>query len=244
MRTYSKAVLAALGALLVCARAASAKTEMVAVSADVVEISGSISKNTGFQWTDTFNFAEATIPGILQIGEFERKTNITTILKLYEVEGKAQLLSNPKVIVKSGIQASFTVGGEMPVPYSNQSGVGADFKKFGVILNILPVIVAEKKGMIDVQLQLEVSNPDYSKTIVVGGTTIPTLVQRQLSTEVELHSGETLVIGGLKSSARNVSKQRVPILGHLPLIGALFTITDTVEEQRSLFLFVTVEQVE
>jgi pilus assembly protein CpaC len=94
-----------------------------------------------------------------------------------------------------------------------------------------------------VQLQLEVSNTDYSKPVVVGGTTIPSIVQRQLQTEVELHSGETLVIGGLKSSSRSVSKQRVPVLGRLPLIGALFTITDVVEEQRSLFLFVTVEQV-
>lgn len=219
--------------------AAAQKADMVAVSADVVEISGSIQKTKGFTWTQLFEFTEASIPGILTLGDFERKTQLTTSLKLLETEGKAQMLSNPKVITKSGTQANFTVGGEVPVPYSNAQGVGAEFKKFGVILNVLPVILTEKKDTVDVQLQLEVSNPDYSKPVSVGGTTIPSMITRQIQTEVELKSGETLVIGGLKRSNRNVSKNRVPVLGAIPLIGALFSSTDIVEEQSSLFLFVT-----
>ncbi|MDP2865036.1 MAG: hypothetical protein Q8O90_02210, partial [Elusimicrobiota bacterium] len=132
-----------------------------------------------------------------------------------------------------------TVGGVIPVPFSNNQGVGADLTKFGVILVVLPVVLADKKDTVDVQIQLEVSNPDYSKPVVTSGTTIPSMVTRQIQTEVELKSGETLVIGGLKQSKRNVSKNRVPILGSLPLIGALFSSTDVVEEQSSLFLFVT-----
>jgi len=212
---------------------------MVAVSADIVEISGSIQKTRGFSWNQFFDFSEKTIPGIITVGDFERKTALAASLKLLETEGKAQMLSNPKIITKSGTQANFTVGGEIPVPYSNNQGVGAEFKKFGVILVVLPVVLAEKKDTVDVQIQLEVSNPDYSKPVVTSGTTIPSMVTRQIQTEVELKSGETLVIGGLKQSKRNVSKNRVPILGSLPLIGALFSSTDIVEEQSSLFLFVT-----
>jgi pilus assembly protein CpaC len=173
------------------------------------------------------------------VGDFERKTALAASLKLLETEGKAQMLSNPKIITKSGTSASFTVGGEIPVPYSNNQGVGAEFKKYGVILNVLPVVLTEKKDTVDVQIQLEVSNPNYSQTVVASGTTIPSMVTRQITTEVELKSGETLVIGGLKSSSRDVSKNRVPILGSLPLIGALFSSTDIVEKQSSLFLFVT-----
>ncbi len=175
------------------------------------------------------------------VGDFQRNTGLATKLALLETEGKAQLLSNPKVIAKSGTQANFVVGGEVPVPYSNAQGVGADFKKFGVILNVLPVITDKKKGIIDVQLQLEVSNPDYSRPVTVGGTTIPSMVTRQIQTEVEMKSGETLVIGGLKKSTRNVSRRRVPILGHIPLLGLLFRIKDVVEEQSSLFLFITID---
>ena len=228
-----------LTALFLAPSAWAQKTEMVAVSADIVEISGSIQKTKGFSWTQFFEFTETTIPGILTLGDFERKTQLSTSLKLLETEGKAQMLSNPKVITKSGTQANFTVGGEVPVPYSNAQGVGAEFKKFGVILSVLPVIVEEVKDTVDVQLALEVSNPDYSKPVSVGGTTIPSMITRQIQTEVRLKSGETLVIGGLKRSNRNVSKNRVPILGSIPLLGLLFTHTDIVEEQSSLFLFVT-----
>lgn len=232
---------AALFALALPARAQ--RSELVAVSADVVEISGSLQVTKGFSWNQVFNFEEASIPGIFSIGDFERKTSLTTSLKLLENEGKSQLLSNPKVIAKSGTQANFVVGGEIPVPYTNNQGVGADYKKFGVILNILPMILPDKKDHIDIQIQLEVSNPDYSKQVTVQGTTMPSMVTRQIQTEVELKSGETLVIGGLKQSNRNVAKSRVPFLGRIPLIGLLFSQSDVVEEQRSLFLFVTVELV-
>ncbi|HOI41441.1 MAG TPA: hypothetical protein PK523_00715, partial [Elusimicrobiales bacterium] len=78
------------------------KAEMVAVSADIVEISGSIQKTRGFSWSQLFEFGEKSVPGIIRLGEFERKTQLSTSLKLLETEGKAQLLSNPKVIAKSG----------------------------------------------------------------------------------------------------------------------------------------------
>ena len=234
-----KKILLTLTALALPALAAAQTAKMVAVSADIVEISGSIQKTRGFSWNQFFDFSEKSVPGIITLGDFERKTQLAASLKLLETEGKAQLLSNPKVITKSGTQANFTVGGEIPVPYSNNQGVGAEFKKFGVILNVLPVVLEEKKDTVDVQIQLEVSNPDYSKPVVASGTTIPSMITRQIQTEVELKSGETLVIGGLKRSSRNISKNRVPILGSLPLIGALFSSTDIVEEQSSLFLFVT-----
>ncbi|MFA6030652.1 MAG: type II and III secretion system protein [Elusimicrobiota bacterium] len=222
-----------------------AQDVMIAVSADVVEISGSISKDVGFSWgpfQTGINFAEkAPIPGIIKIGDFERLTQLQTSLKLLETEGKAQLLSNPKVITKSATQANFVVGGDQPYPVTNNQGVGVEFKKFGVILNILPVANPNKKDYIDAQMQLEVSNPDFSKPVTVGNTAVPSIVTRQIQTEVEIKSGETIVIGGLKSSNKNVTQTRIPVIGRLPIIGRLFTTTSIIEEQKSLFLFVTFE---
>jgi pilus assembly protein CpaC len=216
---------------------------LVAVSADIVELSGSKEFDTGFSWgpfQSGINFAEKEIPGIYRIGDFARQTALQTSLKMLETEGKAQLLSNPKVIVQAQSQANFVVGGEQPYPVTGATGsVGVELKKYGVILNIMPVSNPNKTDTIRAELQLEVSNPDYSKPVVASGTTIPSMITRQIQTEVEIKSGETLVIGGLKRSSRNVSKNRVPILGSLPLIGVLFSSTDIVEEQSSLFLFVT-----
>jgi pilus assembly protein CpaC len=218
---------------------------MIAVSADIVEISGSVSRDAGFSWTP---FAtgigyneKLPIPGIIQVAEFERITQLQTSLKLLETEGKAQILSNPKVITKSGTQANFVVGGDQPYPVTTNQGVGVEFKKFGVILNILPAVNATKKDTIDAQLQLEVSNPDFSKPVNVGGTSVPSITTRQVQTEVEIKSGETLVIGGLKSSNKNVTKTRIPFIGRIPILGLLFTTTSVIEEQKSLFLFVTFE---
>lgn len=221
--------------------------DMIAVSADIVEISGSNQLDTGFAWPQFnagINYSEKMpipVPGIIRINDFQRTSQLSTILKLMETEGHAQLLSNPKVITKTGTQANFVVGGDQPYPVTNAQGVGVEFKKFGVILNILPAINPNKKDSIDAQLQLEVSNPDFSKPVTVGNTSVPSIVTRQVQTEVEIKSGETLVIGGLKSSSKNVSKTRIPWIGRLPVIGGLFTTSSVIDQQTSLFLFVTFE---
>jgi len=239
-----------LGAVLIaCARTARAQgaDALVAVSADVVEISGSVDRTTGFNWQvfgSGINFIEKgpfPTSNIIHVGDFQRQTQLATTLQLLETEGKAQILSNPKVITKSGTQANFVVGGDQPYPVTTNQGVGVEFKKFGVILNILPTVNPNKKDSIDAQLQLEVSSPDFSKPVQVGGTTVPSITTRQVQTEVEIKSGETLVIGGLKSSSKNVTKTRIPYLGRIPILGWLFTSTHVTDQQDSLFLFVTFE---
>lgn len=218
-----------------------ADSEMVAVSADIVEINGSVDTAVGFRWNDLLEFGEGSIPGIIRAGEFQRKTALTTTLRLLQTEGKAQLLSNPKIIAKSGTQARFLVGGEQPFPVVNAQGTGVEFKKFGVQLNVAPTILEDKKDTIHVQIQLAVSNPDFSKGVVVGNTSVPSLISREAETEVEIKNGETIVIGGLKSSSKNATKARVPVLGRIPLIGYFFTSSNVIEQQSSLFLFVTLE---
>lgn len=239
----------ALALLVALAVKASAQPEdsLIAVSADIVEISGSYEKDLGFSWTPFqagVNFAEKAIPvgQIIKVGDFARQTQLATSLKMLETEGKAQLLSNPKVIVQAQSQANFVVGGEQPYPTANGNGtVTTDFKKFGVIMNIVPVINPNKKDTIRAELQLEVSNVDFSKTVQVGNTAVPSVVTRQIQTAVEVKSGETLVIGGLKSSTKNSSKTKIPYIGSIPLIGLLFTQTTVTETQQSLFLFITME---
>ena len=218
-------------------------TDLIAVSADVVEISGSLNMAKGFSWNQVFDFAERSIEGIFTIGEFERLTGLQTTLALLENEGKVQILSNPKVLAKSGTQAQLTVGGEIPYPSTNSQGVSAEFKQYGIVLNVVPTILPEKGGVIDVQIEVKVSGPDFSQPITIGSTSVPSLTNRSILNRVEMRSGETLVIGGLKSSTRNVNTRRVPVLGRIPLLGTLFRFKEVKEEQRSLFLFITVERV-
>jgi pilus assembly protein CpaC len=240
-------VLAVTAAVLCLARGAAdaaKKTDLVAVSADIVEISGSLTTSKGFAWNQLLEFSEKEIPGIFSIGEFERKSLLNTRIRMLETEGKAQILSNPKVIARTNTSANFSAGGSVPYPVVSDRNVGVEFKDYGVRLDVLPTIIPERDKIIIVQLELELSNADYSKPVVVNGSEVPSITKRFLRSEVELNSGETLVIGGLKSSSRSVAEDRVPILGRIPLLGMLFRTKGTVEEQRSLFLFVTVEIVE
>lgn len=237
-------LLVLLSGALLPSTAQAKKTRLVAVSADVVEISGTMQSVKGFAWNQLFDFEEASIPGILSLGEFQRKTAVTTRLRLMETEGRAQVLSNPKIVTSSGNSAKISVGGKVPIPVVNNQGVGSQMEDYGILLNVLPTIIPERNNIIDLQVQLAVSTVDYSRTVVIGTATAPSFTNRDVETHVELNSGETFVIGGLKSSARNVSEDRVPFLGRLPLLGLLFKNKDVTEEQRSLFLFITVEIVE
>ncbi len=236
--------LAALAVSGVYADADAKKTDLVAVSADIVEISGSLTSAKGFAWNQQLDFTEKAIPGIFSIGEFERKSILNTRLQLLETEGKAQILSNPKVIARTNTSANFSAGGSIPFPMVQNNSAGVEFKDYGVRLDVLPTIIPERGKIIVVQLELELSNPDYSHPVVLNGTSVPSITKRFLRSEVELNSGETLVIGGLKSSSRSVAEDRVPFLGKIPLIGLLFKSKNITEEQRSLFLFITVEIVE
>ena len=237
-------LLVLLSGALLPSTAQAKKTRLVAVSADVVEISGTMQNVKGFAWNQLFDFEEASIPGVLSLGEFQRKTAVMTRLRLMETEGRAQVLSNPKIVTSSGNSAKISVGGKVPIPVVNNQGVGSQMEDYGILLNVLPTIIPERNNIIDLQVQLAVSTVDYSRTVVIGTATAPSFTNRDVETHVELNSGETLVIGGLKSSARNVSEDRVPFLGRLPLLGLLFKSKDVTEEQRSLFLFITVEIVE
>lgn len=219
-------------------------TDLVSVSADIVEISGTLQTTIGFAWSNLLDFEEVNIPGLVEIGTFERKTALQSRLQLMESEGRAQVLSNPKVIVKTGESANISVGGTIPMPVVNNEGVGTSLMEYGVRLSVLPTILENRNKLIDLSVDMEVSQPDYSRPVVVGTSTVPSFSRRLITTRVELNSGETLVIGGLKSSSRNVAEGRVPFLGKLPVIGALFRSKDIVEEQRSMFLFLTVEIVE
>ena len=142
--TYGVSLAVVLASLLAPSCVQAKKTRLVAVSADVVEISGTQQSVKGFSWNQLFDFEEATIPGILSLGSFERKTAVTTRLRLMETEGRAQVLSNPKIVTSSGSPAKITVGGKVPIPIVNNQGVGSQLEEYGILLNVLPTIMPER----------------------------------------------------------------------------------------------------
>lgn len=238
---------------------------LVAISADIVEITGSFSRDAGFAWPGINGgiasvngpygggllFLEKTIPAtsgltpelLYKIGDFSRQTQLATTLRLLESEGKAQVLSNPKVIIVAGSgQATFNIGTKVPIPVvSAQGAVGSDMQQAFTTLQVAPIINPNKKETIRAEVALEVSNFDFGNTVQIGQSNVPSVSSRQMQTTVEVKSGETLVMGGFKFSQKTINKTRVPFLGKIPVLGLLFTTTSVQEQQRTLFLFITME---
>ena len=201
------------------------------------------------------------LPGILQrgsiIGSFgiisrtfrAFGTNFNVTLDALERKGAITTLAEPTLIALSGETASFLAGGEFPVPVVQSGGSGGgsgggnnqaltvEWKPFGVSLAFTPTVLAD--GVINLVVQPEVSSIDPTASIVINNLTIPGLQTRRAKTVVEMRDGESFALAGLIRKDFQDTIRQVPLLGSLPIIGALFRSTGFQHEQTELVIIVT-----
>ncbi|SRR6266540_2284865 len=162
----------------------------------------------------------------------------SAILTALESSGLAKMLAEPTLVALSGQEAKFLVGGEFPIPMA--SGLGAvtvQWKKFGIILNFTPTVIAD--GALHLKLMAEVSDVDAARSVTVGGISIPGLTSRQSETTVRLADGQSFAIAGLLSDRVRSSIQRIPFLGDLPILGMLFRSVSYQRDESELLVVVT-----
>jgi pilus assembly protein CpaC len=162
----------------------------------------------------------------------------SSMLSLLESSGMAKLLAEPTLVAMSGQEARFLAGGEFPIPTS--SGLGATsitWKKFGIILSFTPTVVSE--GLLNLKLSTEVSDIDASRSVTVGGFSVPGVTSRQSETTVRLGDGQSFAIAGLMSSRMRSQIDKIPILGDLPILGALFRSIEYSRDESELLVVVT-----
>ncbi|MCG3136429.1 MAG: hypothetical protein HJJLKODD_00262 [Phycisphaerae bacterium] len=162
--------------------------------------------------------------------------------------GLAKILAEPTLVTLSGRTAAFLAGGEFPVPIPQQSSGGGvsqtitiEFKEFGVRLAFTPVVLANQ--MIRLNVAPEVSELDFAQGVQFAGFVVPGLNSRRAETTVEIGSGQTLAIAGLLSENVRSSVSRVPGLGEVPVLGALFRSTEYQRNITELVILVTPELV-
>lgn len=158
---------------------------------------------------------------------------LTAQLKLMAQQGKATILAEPRLSARSGSQASFLAGGEVPYQVSTLAGTTVQFKPYGIRLDIEPRIDAQ--GIIRARIDSEVSAIDQAYSPSNG----PALLTRRTRTEFNLSSGETLVLAGLLSRKTSDNIDKVPFLGDLPVLGALFRSRRFQNDETELVIFVT-----
>lgn len=154
----------------------------------------------------------------------------------------AKILAEPTLTCISGQEADFLAGGEFPVPVPQQNNtVTIEFKKFGVQLGFRPEVL--KSGNIRMNVAPEVSEMDFQIAVVIQGFTVPGLKTRRAKTQLEVKDGESFVIAGLFRDDINHQVAKLPLLGDIPILGALFRSTEFQNNQTELLIEVTPEVV-
>ena len=165
------------------------------------------------------------------------------VLSVLEENNLARILAKPELIVQSGETADFLVGGETPIPLSQEDGrVSVEFKEFGVRLRFSPVIT--KDGEIKMTVAPEVSNIDETAGINTNGIVIPGFRSRKVQTTVTLAPNQSFMVGGLIQDNLSSSVSKIPLLGDIPILGALFRSTSYEKGQTELAIVVTPTLVE
>lgn len=176
-----------------------------------------------------------------------RNRGIGAVLSALSSNGLSQLLAQPTLLVRSGEKASFLAGGEFPVPVPQVNGGGSntlsiDYKEFGVRLSVTPWVL--NPDHIVLKIAPEVSELDYNNGVQLQGYLVPGIRRRSAETTVELGSGQSFVIAGLNYTNSSVTKDKVPLLGDVPVLGAFFKRQQNQKERQELIIVATPRLVE
>jgi pilus assembly protein CpaC len=162
--------------------------------------------------------------------------NFLGFVELLQRENMAKILARPSLMARSGEEAHFRVGGEVPIVYATQNISQVTFKEFGALLAVTPALTDD--GQIDLRIATEVSEPNFARTVSIGGNVLPTFISRRAETRVRLREGESLVIGGLYREDESEAEDKVPYLGDIPYLGAFFRRTRFERTRNELLILV------
>ncbi len=181
------------------------------------------------------------------IGTLVGKTReLLLFLNAAETHNQARVISAPSLLASDNIAANINVGTEVPILTSQALVGGAQVsgsslftntiqnRDTGVLLTVTPRI--NSSGLVNLQIQQEVSAPLPPTT---AGIQSPSIQKRSISTQVVVQDGETLALGGIIQESKSISKNRVPLLGDIPYVGALFGNTSTSSQRTELIVLLT-----
>jgi pilus assembly protein CpaC len=153
-------------------------------------------------------------------------------------------LAEPNLTALNGQTASFLAGGEFPIPIGVQPPSGSlgsqitiEFKTFGVSVDFTPTIL--DANHVNLKIRPEVSALSANGAVQISGFTIPALTVRRAETTVELGSGQSFALAGLLQNTTEQDVSKVPWLGDVPVLGALFRSDQFQHNETELVIIVT-----
>lgn len=181
---------------------------------------------------------DVTFSDFLNLFVMNTKYNVGALIKALQTTGHFQSLAEPNLIAYNGQEASFLAGGEVPIPVVQgiAGSISVQYKEFGIRLNFRPTIAGD---VIRLKVSPEVSTLDFTNGLSLGGYRIPALTTRRATTDVELRDGQSFAIAGLMNNLAQDTRQAVPWLSKVPILGAFFKSKAAVQEQTELMVIVT-----
>ena len=159
-------------------------------------------------------------------------------LTALEAEGRGEIVSTPRVITANQKEASIKQGVEIPYQQSASSGATTiQFKEAVLELTVTPQITPDNNIIMD----LTVSKDNVGEIISTGGLggTVPSIDTRSVETQVLVADGQTVVLGGIYETERRETISKVPFLGDIPVLGAMFRSKERIDNKAELLIFVT-----
>ena len=178
--------------------------------------------------------------------------DVRLLLQAQADKNKINMLASPSVMVLNNQEASMRVGDQIPIltgQYGNFTGGSTtvtgnpvyssfnsvQYRDTGVLLNVKPRVNAG--GLVTMDIIQTVSN--VNKAAADPSISSPTIAQRQIKSNVAVHDGETLVLGGLIRENTGTSKSGIPLLYELPILGDFFGATDMATDRTELVVLLT-----
>ncbi|HVO33458.1 MAG TPA: type II and III secretion system protein [Elusimicrobiota bacterium] len=210
---------------------------LIQIGIEVVEVDEQKSQQLGLEWFNQMHLEEVSAPAVFAVGAFTRSQMFADLQVLMN-EGAADLLANPKLVTRDATTATFHAGGELPYATAGTLGtVTIEFKPYGVNLKINPHI--DDAGKIVMSLDAEVSGPDTQNSVTLAGNTVPAIRSRNVTSQLTMDPGSTLTMAGLIQSDKEWTREGVPGLMHIPLLGYLFSHKTEIRKKTSIVVFVT-----
>lgn len=207
---------------------------VIEIDVQVLELNKGVSDTLGFTWPESIQISDV-VPGatsswakLFKLGDMTRSAAYTLKLDMLVKEGKARVLSRPKLICLSGKEAKLLVGGEVPIIAASVTGGGTtgttatpgtvQYKEYGIKLNIKPTV--KPNDRIYVNLEVEVSEVGTAVTTTYA-LAYP-FIKRSANTELYLDNGQTMAIGGLIKQKTEEELRKLPWLADVPVLGLFF----------------------
>ncbi len=180
----------------------------------------------------------ADAAGRFSLAILESEYLVDLELSALEAEGRGEIVSTPRVITANQKEATIKQGVEIPYQQSASSGATTvQFKEAVLELVVTPQITPDNNIIMD----LRVSKDNVGDIISTGGLggTVPSIDTRSVETQVLVADGQTVVLGGIYETERRETINKVPVLGDIPIAGALFRSKQRFDNKAELLIFVT-----